>query len=403
MSWIVFSEFSINVARGLFTLALGMMLYQSTDNLWSFAFVYASEFFIGLMAQGYAGSCVDKFGAKKILLLAALVNVMILAVPVLAGVEGNAQLIMFVAFALNMIRPFLRAAIFALIPMLGSDAKLEKINAYTSMALQCGQVIGMVLASVLLEFTSPFWVLFTVFSGYVLALVFYFLTVLAIQVTKEAEHSSKPASGSWQEVTAYLKENKNRLFIFVFPSIDYASLALFNLLLAPAVKHNFDDLARWLSFIDGAFAFGAIVGGLIASRLKLNDKNRFEVSLLLLVVCAMIFIGYSMKASGWFILPVTFVYGVLITISTVAWIAAQQRCAKDEIKGRLASVRYICNASFSAAAAFLLSYFNDFSFYTACIAASGLLVMCFVLAMLLKTDDYQRIFLKSTRINGVKI
>ncbi|KID55348.1 hypothetical protein JF50_21055 [Pseudoalteromonas luteoviolacea] len=395
MPWIVFSEFSINVARGLFTLALGMMLYQATDSLWSFAFVYASEFFIGLFVQGYAGTCVDKHGAKKVLLGAALVNVLILCVPIILGAQGNAQLIMFVAFALNMIRPFLRAAIFALIPMLGSDDKLEKINAYTSMALQCGQIIGMALASILLEFASSFWVLFTVFSGYTCAFVFYVLTVWVIKSNQVKMDKEKPNPGSWKEVGTYLQGDKNRIFTFVFPSIDYASLALFNLLLAPAVKHNFNDLARWLSFIDGAFALGAIIGGVVASKIKLNDKNRFEVSLLLMLVCALIFVGYAFDASGWIILPVTFVYGVLITVSTVSWIAAQQRCTKPEIKGRLASVRYISNASFSAVAAFLISYFNDFSFYTASVAAAGLMVMCFILAVLLKTDNYQGIFLRS--------
>ena len=165
MYWLVGGEFFNNLARGLFTLALGMMLYQITDGLMAFAFAFASEFVLSLLLQGISGSITDRYSPKKVLVTtgAVLSSVFLLCVIVQLLMPTNDLVILFtLAIGINLCRPFFRAATFSIVPEVVEKSQFEKVNGYTSMALQIGQIGGMVLAGVLLELSEIQGIIFTV-------------------------------------------------------------------------------------------------------------------------------------------------------------------------------------------------------------------------------------------------
>ncbi|MCY7294560.1 MFS transporter [Alteromonas sp. a30] len=370
MPWLVMSEFSINIARGIFTLAIGMLLYEQSESLWAFAFVFASEFFIGLFLQGLAGSLVDKIGPSKVLLTATFASSLVLGAPFLLTGDLNTVILIQIAICLNLFRPFIRNSVFVLTPELVEKSKLEKLNAYISMALQSGQIIGMGLAGLLLELFESVWTIYAVFWGYLGALIFYGLATLKhkrIQVQKgKAENQSK---GSWKEALQFLRTHHHAVYLYLVATLDFMVLGLFNLLLAPAVKHNFDNLPRWLTFIDGAFAAGAILGGIFIAKRQFDGRQRLWLTTLSMAMVMSVFVGYALNWSVWLIMLFTFAFGILTTVSTVTWMSAQQRIAPSEIKGRLASVRYISNACFASIAVFIVSFANDVNLTLASFAA----------------------------------
>jgi predicted MFS family arabinose efflux permease len=386
MPWLVYSEFFINIARGIFTLTIGMLLFEQSESLWAFAFVFASEFAIGLFLQGVAGTIVDKHGPIRVLLLATFASVLVLGIPLYMTDELNTLTLIHIALGLNLFRPFIRNSVFVLIPELIDKDKLEQFNAYISMALQAGQIIGMALAGLLLELFDPIFTIQAVLCGYLCALTFYLLTTCkhkSNRITSTSNISpSEKNTGSWKEVLQFLRTQSGAIYTYIIPTIDYMAMALFNLLLAPAVKYNFDNLPRWLTFIDGSFAAGAIVGGALIAKNTLNDVQRLQLTSISIIVVALIFIGYALVWDVWLIMASTFVFGMLTTISTVTWMSVQQRLAPPHIKGRLASIRYIGNACFACFATVIVSFANDFGMteasYTAAFCVTLMLIVAWV-------------------------
>src|SRR5262249_32899067 len=67
MFFLVGAEFLVNAARGILSLALGLLLYRSTGQVWAFAFAFSSEFAFSLVIQSVAGTTVDRFESATVL------------------------------------------------------------------------------------------------------------------------------------------------------------------------------------------------------------------------------------------------------------------------------------------------------------------------------------------------
>lgn len=391
--WLVLSEFSINIARGIFTLAIGMLLYEQSESLWAFAAVFASEFVIGLFLQGLAGTLVDKMGPGRVLLSASLMSTLVLALPLLLLDDLQTQMLVVIAVGLNLFRPFIRNSVFVITPELVSKDKLEKLNALISIALQAGQIIGMAMAGLLLELFESIWTIHAVFWGYFAAFTCYSLTLLQhrrVSATATASAQTK-SKGSWAEVLDFLRTRSHAIYLYLVATLDFMALGLFNLLLAPAVKHNFDNLPRWLTFIDGSFAAGAMLGGFVVARHSFKENHRLPITTLSMSFICLVFLGYALHWSVWFIMLSTFVFGILTTISTVIWMSAQQRIATNHIKGRLASIRYVSNACFASIAVVLVSYANDINLTTAAYTAIACLASMLTLFWLFRAIADERL------------
>ncbi|MCV2884446.1 MFS transporter [Aestuariibacter sp. AA17] len=369
-------EFSINIARGIFTLALGMLLYEATDSLWAFTFAILGEFGVSILIQGMAGTIVDKFGARWVLPFATLSNSAIIGTILFANPEliNQPNLLLLIAMGLYISKPFIRNSVFVLIADLSEKDKLEKFNGYMSISLQCGQLLGMALAGVMLERYSSTTVLFGVFWGFTAAFICYsFVCLFAPNATTEPSDNSQ--SGSWIKVFKFIMNSKEMIVVIGIATFDYLAIALFNLLLAPAVKHNFDNLARWLSIIDIAFAVGAIAGGIFIAKAVSPANLRLPATLASMLSAASLYLLYVYDGHGVAVVVSTILFGFFTTASTVSWMSVQQASFPSEIRGRLASTRYISNACVAALGCMLVSYANDINFKQAALVAFALMLM----------------------------
>lgn len=369
MKLFIAAELSINIARGLFTLALGMMLYQATDSLWAFALTFVSEFFVAIFLQGLAGSLVDRVGAVRVMGAALLVSTAGLLAAFFLAAQQSASLLIALAILLNIARPFIRNAVFALTPQVVSEAKLEKLNGLISIALQLGQMVGMALAGFILEWYSAGFITFATFGGYLLASGFYF-TLFAHLRRRKSEHREEPAEpAGWSDVGAFVAKHPRIRVVLACAAVDYMAIAVFNLLLAPAVREIFAGRERWLSFIDIAFAIGALTGGLLIAKKTFSDALKYRVSLLS-TACAMgVFGCYFFRLPAPVLLGVTSLFGFMVTLSTVFWLSEIQRDTPAAIRGRVGSLRYIANSVGVILGTSLVSLANDRSFDLALLAA----------------------------------
>lgn len=377
-SWFFAGEFAINAARGLFTLAIGMLLYEKTQSLWAFAAVFASEFAVGIFLQGVAGSSVDRFGASRVLLTAAGCSVFAIGLPLLGkGGANDPDILLLAAIGLNVFRPFIRNAIFVLTPEVAGPQGLDRLNSVLSIALQSGQIVGMVMAGVVLEFWHAREVVFVVLVGHVSAFVCYAVLFGRPARVDASSQDRARGNGSWAETFRQFQKDRALFWLLAIAAVDYIAIAAFNLLLAPAVRYNFDDQARWLTIIDVCFAVGAVFGGLWVGGRRVHGRMRVGVSAGTTLSAVLVFVAYAMALPAIVVLCATFCFGALATASTVCWMGALQRRSLAHIKGRLASMRYMVNASAVAVGVLAISMAHDHGFAAASAVAAVLCACLF--------------------------
>ncbi|WP_206861312.1 hypothetical protein [Lysobacter changpingensis] len=132
MYQIAIAELAVNVARGLFTLTLGMLLYKLTGDLWAFTFVYVSEFLASFLLQGLAGAAADRFGARRVLLvtLSILVSALVILCVSVGGRPLSAIALTVAALAMNLSRPFIINAAFVLMAEISEvrSVRIERVT-----------------------------------------------------------------------------------------------------------------------------------------------------------------------------------------------------------------------------------------------------------------------------------
>lgn len=376
-------EFAINTGRGALTLILGAILYQETGGLWAFALAFLSDFIVALFIQGIAGAAVDRFGPGKVLNLSLGISSLLLFAcwVLISQLSSTALFIFSLAVLLNIFRPFIRTAVFALLPALFSQSELEKANGAVSLAFQVGQFAGMALAALSLELGTHGTAIFTVLMAFVVSTASY-LMISAKYLNLRVRSDVKSKIISWRAFTEVLA-HATILRGCMIGSVDYALIAVFNLLLAPVVAHNFDNLSRWLGILDGAFALGAILAGVFVIKQSKDIGLKYRYSLLAHVSAALLFLGYALQWHAYLILLLVLLFGLSTTVSVVMWNTALQKSSPEAMHGRVASVKYIFNTLAVTLAIACVSFANEQSFLVATYAAVTTAAVCFVLAFVL--------------------
>lgn len=376
MKLFITAELILNVARGLFTLALGMLLFQATDSLWAFALTFVSEFFVAILLQGIAGTLVDRFGAKNVLLSALGLSTLSLLIANFFGEYNQYITLIVLAILLNIGRPFIRNSVFVLSPMIAGKERLEKLNGYISISLQLGQMLGMALAGVMLEFLPNYYVILATFFGYMAATIaYYFLFVGLDSNSCKSGLSTKQINSKWRDVIDFLCSSRRTQVVLLCASIDYMAIALFNLILAPAIEHLFNGQERWLSYIDISFAVGALTGGVLISKNTFVKSTKLTLSAFSGFSVCFLFVIYLIQLNEILLLIIASSFGLFVTMSTVAWLSEIQRSTPSYIRGKVGSLRYIANSMSVTFGTTMVSLANDKSFNTALVVA--LTIMAF--------------------------
>lgn len=370
------AEFLINIARGTLVLALGMYLYTETGSLWALAANVVLEFAITLMLQGFAGSFVDRFGAKQILYIAMFSSVMIALVGG-ALIDWHLVIVLtLVIQVLNAFKPFVRNCVFTLVPVVAIDHLVEQLNARLSVALQAGQIVGMLMAGILISLGDVSLTLYFVGLMFLLALITFFLLFKNMAEVECSNGQAVTGKGSWKEAFAFVKGSPKAKIVLLTASFDFAAIALFNLMLAPVVKSNFSNQSLWLTILDMSFAIGAIIAGfLIVNR---NWMRGSYYSVLSLLSGASVYLCFAFDSSSFLVLVAIFLFGIFITYSTVFWSSELQRLSPKTIKGRVSSLRYISNAAAVTIATSMVSLMYAYGFT---IAAVSSLIICLSLSL----------------------
>jgi MFS family permease len=370
-----FAEFFVNVARGALLLSLGMYLYRETGSLWAFAANVVIEFVVVLMLQGWAGTFVDRYGAKRILLVTTAASFLL---PVLCSVVVNFNLVLVLTIViqiLNAFKPFIRNSIFTLVTLVAVKNNIEQLNARLSIAIQGGQIGGMLMAGVLIEFGDIPLTLYFVGGLFLLAFIAFYRLFFLLEKTSSEEERKPKVTGNWRDAIIFVTQSRQAKIILLIASFDFAAIALFNLMLAPVVKLDFNDQPMWLTILDLSFAVGAIIAGFTVGKWDWSHKPYYTAVTLMSAV--LVFLSFATHYGNTPIIFTIVLFGACITYSTVFWGSELQRLSPSPIKGRIASLRYISNATPVTFVTLLVSWIHSYRFE---IALISIIFICLVMS-----------------------
>lgn len=336
------------------TLVLGLFLYQQTGDLWAFAAAFVSQSAFSLLLQGVAGAVTDKVRPKNVLVWSAAFEVaLFVAVLSLVGdFDSSATGALAIAIGLSLSRPFRRSSNFAVIYELVPDNRYERINAYLSMSLQIGQALGMVAAGVMLESLSPQ----RIFELIALLHVGELIAAYMLRRQPSLRQLEEKARAPLAEVARYVRQHPQILNICAIGAVDFALIALFNLLLAPAVEQQFGGSGRWMTFLDMSFALGALVGGAYMSARRSPLGMQLYPTVGAIAAAMATFACFAFMAPPVVMLPAVATMGYFVTLSTVVWSSGLQLATPPRMKGRLSTLRIVSNSLLVAAATVSTSY-----------------------------------------------
>ena len=365
MYFLVGAEFLVNAARGILSLALGLLLYRSTGEVWAFALAFSSEFVFSLVIQGVAGATVDRFESATVLaatsvLSALLFGLVLGAVALGAGGDASTMHLVLLAIGLNMARPFLRSSLFAVIHHAVEERGYERLNGYLAIARQVGQLTGMGATGLMLENMRALHILAVIGAFHLAAAVLHveFRRRLA-RAGAGALHGARAVKAPLSAVVAHVRANPQILALCAIATVDVAMVALFNLALAPVVEAHFDGRLRWMTIFDMSYAVGALLGGGYLSTRQSPLGVRVGPTLAAAVAGASTFTAFALGAPAALILPTISAFGFLVTMSTVVWQSGLQLVTPVRMKGRLGSLRLLCDSIVVACATLTASYVND--------------------------------------------
>lgn len=337
-----------NIGNGMYTLAIGKLLYDKTGLTTSFAFVLMIESILTFSTQAIASLAVDRGRAQKSAFIAEFgrgVTVIICGILVLMGYPLS---IFFATVIINLLRPFYRTATFAIGPMIAEGQNLAKYNAKTSTFFQIGQFIGAGIAGVIISIFSP--QIAIILNG-----ISYIISAICILLANIPEQGgvNNGSSGigciikqispvlfvkEWSDLVQSILKEKIILSVVLLCTTDFLIVSFINLTYAPLLR-DINLQPWWLSVWDSLFALGAIMGAIIFGKSKVLQKSVKFIPKVVIIegICIFILstrinilIGISMLALG---------FANAISVSYFNF--TLQNVASSKFHGRISGIRQL--------------------------------------------------------------
>lgn len=324
----------MSLASTMLTVAIGWHLYQRTGDPFDLALVGLVQIVPIMLLFMLSGWVVDHFSRKKILVLCALAETVILLLLAMAiqPEEFNKMEIFRLLFFHGCVRAFFSPAQQAILPNIVSREALSKAVAVTSIVWNVASTSGPFLAGLLLAWIDrdTYWVL----AGLGLAGALLFMTLPVLIQKQSTGRGLVQVLGGIQ----FIKRNP-----IVLGCI---SLDLFAVLLGSVMAllpiYAIDILQVGpdaLGVLRGMPALGAVMVGLLMTKLPLPKPGKSLFIALAVFSLSILLFAYS--THFWLSLVALWVYGATDMISVNIRSTLIQMATPDELRGRVNAVNSI--------------------------------------------------------------
>lgn len=345
--------------RNFRNLWLGQTISQFGDSLYHVTFMFmvaeitkrndmvgyvgALETLPYLFLGPFAGSVVDRFDRKKVLLAsdwASFLILMALAVLVTALDAVPVWPLFVVPFCLSCARTFFLPAKNAAIPNLVPEDKIAAANGLSATTQSIAPMLGLALSAgvlALLYGASPksFFLSAIILNAATFAGSAYFVAKLpTILATHEEDHA-----GHFNEVKAgfrYLKTRADLITIVVVSGLVSILISPFYAIYVATNRAWFGGRPETLAWFEFSFFFGMILGGFAVSHMKIRRIGMSFIIANVLIGVAVVFLGVIRNLWSYNFWNV--VAGIVLPFSNVPIQSYLQISVEDQYRGRVQSV-----------------------------------------------------------------
>ncbi|WP_141746470.1 MULTISPECIES: MFS transporter [unclassified Corynebacterium] len=321
-----------NFASGCYTIALGQSLFETTGSVGAFTAVVTIEYVGPILLGMLAGSLSDRINAALLCMWAALLAAVSLCVYLsIPGTLSSAGIAL--GLAINILRPFYRAGIFAAGPRSVSPDSLVDYNLRWTVSVQTGQIVGGAVGGLVLSVAGSKLAFGVAASAFFISSVAMYF---AKSQVKWVPNSSSTVKNNWLDVLRYFA-GWPKVLSLLLVGVDFVTISMFTVSLAPLVGDIFNS-AIWLGILDAFFAFGAILissmSGRVFSIKRRSHRRVISVGYIIQIAgLLMVAIGIRWGAVG----PVCACLGSVVLGAGMALSASQQvSFLQDSVGGEAA-------------------------------------------------------------------
>ena len=289
------------------------------------------------------GVWADRISRKKILVGADALRSLAQAFTALLLLTGTADLwkIVLLQVAFGSANAFSRPATTGLIQQLVTSDRLQKANALLGLARSPSQILGPALGAVIVAVASPAWGLMADATTFALSATLIFTLRLGTMSPRAISTVRDDLREGWREFTC-----RTWVWIIViFFGIYQLTLFPALLVLGPFVaKEHLGGAGAWGTIL-AVEAFGSVVGGLLALRV------RFSRPLVAMTILAMpeaaILLLLAVPAPVWLLAAVAFIGSTGLTTGSVVWFSTLQRHIPEHAISRISSYDWLGSVVFN--------------------------------------------------------
>lgn len=370
----------------MFNIIVGKLLYDRTGSSAAFGLTFMVEALIGILLQIFAGTAIDKLNPKWIMNLFGFIKggVTLLTSLLIIFTEISPLLLLgILIIIINFGKPFERTGSFVIVTKVAPNQnELLKLNGYNSSLLQVGQILGSFVIGLLLNIAKAEYYLLLVGLCYVVsATSLLFLNIIS-SLSRNILHifSIKENFKSWKKFILTLSSNKQLMLLIILNGGDYNFSNFFTLSIVPATYMFFNNDNKMLSYIDVAYALGAIISGFFIARISQKIQLR-HINILGMIITGIMFLFQGRYHNRTFFLLTCLILGFSNAASYTTFLTLIQKNTDSDNKGRIAALR---NFSFSISSLVfipIITYFQDMSIYLGYISSAA---TAFLFALLYK-------------------
>ena len=348
------------IGDGMQFIAMSWLLYRLTNSIAASGWLLVLTSLPGMLFSPWIGVLVDRHDARRICIGVDLVCTVVLMIVTSCAYHDTLApwLIYCAEFLLATCAAIYQPAAAVMLQRMLGQENLLAANSMSSIGTQTGMLIGTVAAGFLIAQLGGAAAFFCNALSFLLSALFTFWISLKHFAPKEA--NANPAS-AWQEFKEgmrYLLAHRNLLGLALLQVIIFVPLFICNTLLPGFVNRQIHAGASGFGLIEGAFALGAIICGLLLKTiLQRFGLPRARLMGLFGIAIAMWVFGSATQ------LPQAmlgyFLFGFLIPGLRISTDTALQTSVDQHYLGRILSTIYMLISWLGLIAYASIGYLGD--------------------------------------------
>lgn len=362
-----------NVGNGVYTLAVGNLLFELTDSVLGYAVVVLSEFAFKLLLQGVTRF--DRINARRVCVIADTGRAIILVAAAILLAVGQTFIAIIVAtLVINLVKPIYMTASFRLALELNADEQLRRYNVVFTVAKQGGYLVGVAIYGLFLLDIPLAWIVLLNVVSYVTMVI----CLILVRPSPSASKTEEEHAGNGWTVTWSLIARGRMLTSALLASHDAFLMYLVTLFILQASHETYASQDASLAMLQGAFSVGVAATIFVPFRGAVRTSTGIGRVIPAVLELALVTTAFVTDLY-WLALAALALVGFVCTRSASSQMANLMREARKQNAGRVAGLQLLLLSILMIIAMPVMTWLMDYSLAS---AASVPAVACLAFGVL---------------------